>query len=594
MESRKPLAHIDEHSHDPRLFARIAALLKPYRVHYAVIMAVIVMLAGVEAMFPLAVRYAVDDGIAKSDRAVVYRAVGIYLGLIVLQASLVAVFISGCARVGARVMHDLRRMTFEHLQALSISFFDKTPVGWLMSRMFSDSQRVGDTLTWGAVDFVWGVVNMLFMAGAMLFIDWKLALSVLGLIPVILFISLYFQKRILHQYREVRRINSEITAGFNEGYMGVRVIQSLVRETAVSREFAVTTDTMFRASFRTALLSAKYLPIVHVIGALGSALVIALGGSGVLTGGITLGTLIAFISYTRRFFDPANEIARVFGQLQETRAAAEKVFALLRVPAEVLEREDAADGGRIRGAVEFRDVWFAYDGKNPVLRQFSLAVEPGQTIALVGQTGSGKTTIMNLLMRFYDPTRGSILIDGEDIRTFTFRKLRSQLGVVLQTPHLFSGTIRENLRYGRLDATDDDLILASKRVGLDEIVGGFPDGYDTVLREGGDPLSTGQKQLVSFARAVLADPAIFIMDEATSSIDTGTEARIQLASEQLLKGRTAFIIAHRLTTIRQADRILVIDKGRVIENGSHDELLAQRKHYYHLYTQQFMMQEAQP
>lgn len=573
---------------DTSVWRNVMSLLKPYRLHYSGIMLLIVLMAGVEVLFPLVVRYAVDEGIAAKSKDVIVRAVMAYFMLIIAQAFLVAGFISGCARVGVRVTSDLRKMTYARLQSLSISYFDKTPVGWIMSRIFSDSQRVGDTLTWGAVDFVWGAVNMSLMAVAMLVVDWKLALAALCLLPPIILISIFFQRRILKGYRSVRRINSEITAGFNEGYMGMRVIKSLVREKAMSRDFECLTGSMFDASVRSAVLSSIYLPIIHVMGAIGSALVISFGGSGVIAGSISLGTLVAFISYTRRFFDPANEIARVFGQLQETQASAERVFMLLDSTPEVSERKQASNEGTIKGHVEFRDVWFGYDRKNPVLRQFNLTVSPGQTIALVGPTGSGKTTVMNLLLRFYDPTRGAVYIDGEDIRNWTFQRLRSQMGVVLQTPHLFSGTIRENLRYGNLTATDEDIETASHRVGLHEFVAALSLGYETVLREGGEPLSTGQKQLISLARAVLADPAIFIMDEATSSVDTETEMQIQKASETLLKGRTAFIIAHRLSTIRQADRILVIEKGRIAENGTHAELLAMRGMYYQLYSQQFL------
>ncbi len=592
MKNKKQAKENAERHIDVTMMKRLFRLLLPYRVHYAVVMVMIILLACLEAVTPLIVRYAVDEGIAKSNREIITRAAWLYLAVIVMQALLVAVFISGCARVGARVMYDMRKQMFDRLQMLSVQFFDKTPVGKLMTRMFSDSQRVGDTLTWGAVDFVWSIINMVFMASAMLWVDWKLALMVLGLIPVILLVSMYFQKRILRQYREVRRINSEITSGFNEGYMGVKVIQSLVREDAVSKRFANVTDSMFMASFRTAVLSSMYLPIVHVIGVIGTAIVVGMGGSGVISGTLTIGTLIAFISYTRRFFDPANEIARVFGQLQETQAAAERVFSLLETRPDITDEPNAVPLKKLMGRVEFKNVWFAYDGKHHVLKDFSLNVEPGNTVALVGSTGSGKTTIMNLLMRFYDTTRGTILIDGQDIRSFTLQSLRSQMGIVLQTPHLFSGTLRENLQYGNMDADQNAIIEASLQVGLHDVVMTLPNGYDTVLRDGGDPLSTGQKQLVSLARAVLANPAVFIMDEATSSIDTETEERIQKASAKLLGGRTAFIIAHRLTTIRRADKILVIQNGRIIEQGSHSELLNRKKQYYKLYMQQFMAEYA--
>nr|HPR01692.1 ABC transporter ATP-binding protein [Saprospiraceae bacterium] len=400
-------------------------------------------------------------------------------------------------------------------------------------------------------------------------------------------ISVFFQRRILHMYREVRKINSEVTAGYSEGFSGFPVIKTLVRERAMADEFAGVTGSMYRASFKSAVLASMYLPIIHVIGALGSAMVIAFGGGGVIAGSISLGTLVAFISYTRRFFDPANEIARVFGQLQETRASAERMFSLLAAKPQVLERTDAVDAGAVRGAVTFEQITFGYDKKKPVLTNFSLDVARGETIALVGPTGSGKSTVISLLMRFYDPTRGRVLIDGEDIRTWTFRKLRSNMGIVLQTPHLFSGTVMDNLRYGRLDASDEAVLKASRMTGLHDFIMALPERYETKLKEGGEPLSTGQKQLVSLARAVLADPPIFIMDEATSNIDMETEHRIQEACETILTDRTAFIIAHRLTTIRRADRILVIHRGRIAEMGSHDELLARKGFYYKLYLQQF-------
>ncbi len=575
---------------DAGVWRKLFRLLKPYRRQYLKLLGVVIMLAGVEASFPLVVRYAVDHGITTHNRTEIYRAVAVYTGLIAAQAFLVWAFIAGCGRVGARVMSDFRSRTFNHLQRLSVSYFNDTPVGWIMSRMMSDSQRVGETISWGAVDFVWGFIMMTFMAVAMLVINWKLALAVLGLIPIILMVSVRFQRLILAMYRKVRKINSEITAGYNEGVTGVRVIKSLCREDAVSGEFSELTDNMFRASFRSAVLASMYLPIIHVIGTVGSALVVGLGGNGVITGGITMGTLVAFISYTRRFFDPANEIARVFGQLQEAQASAERIFSLLETEPDIVDVPNALSSGRITGRVEFRDVTFSYDGSNTVLENFNLDVEPGRIIALVGPTGGGKTTVTNLLMRFFDVNKGQVRVDGTDIREMQLKWLRSQMSVVLQTPSLFTGPLRENIRYGRLDATDDDIVEAARAVGAHEFIMAFPDGYDTHIRENGEPLSTGQKQLVSLARAILADPAIFIMDEATSSVDIETEARIQQATESMLRGRTSFIIAHRLTTIRQADRILVIEGGRIIESGTHMELLDLNGHYSDLYRRQFMVE----
>lgn len=577
-----------EKQFDSSTWRNILRLLYPYRWNYAVTIGVIALLAGVEVLFPLVVRHAIDNGIVAKDKTTIYHSAATYGILIIIQSTLVAIFISQCGRVGARVISDLRHKMFSRLQTLSVSYFDNTPVGWLMSRMFSDSMRVGETLTWGAVDFVWGLVNMFLMALAMIWVHWKLSVLVLAMIPFIIGVSIFFQRRILTQYRRVRQINSDITAGYSEGYSGFHVIKTLGRERAMTQEFSEITDNMFKASFHSAVLSSLYLPLIHIIGSVGSALVVGFGGSGVILNSISLGTLVAFLSYTRRFFDPAREIARVFGQLQETQASAERMFSLLAEEPHVKERPNAQDSGDVTGNVEFRKVIFGYEKKKHVLNNFSLTVKVGETIALVGPTGSGKSTVINLLMRFYDPVKGTVLIDGNDIRSWTLKKLRSNMGIILQTPHLFSGTVIENLRYGRLDATDEEIVEASKLTGLHEFIMDLPEKYDTKLKEGGEPLSTGQKQLVSMARAVLANPPIFVMDEATSNIDMETEHRIQTACEKILKGKTAFIIAHRLNTIRNADKILVINKGRIAEMGSHQDLLAQKGFYHKLFTQQFL------
>jgi len=573
---------------DAGVWRKLFRLLKPYKGYYLGLLAVVILMAGVEVSFPLVVRYAVDRGITPQNTAEIYRSVLMYLGLVVLQSLLVWAFIAGCGRVGARVMSDLRQRMFDHIQTLSISYFDKTPMGWIMSRMLSDSQRVGETISWGAVDFVWGIIMMILMAGAMLTVNWKLASAVLCLIPLLLYVSFKFQKLILAMYRKIRKLNSEITAGYNEGITGVRVIKSLCRENAVSEEFGGLADTMYQASYRSAVLSSMYLPIVHIIGAIGCALVVAMGGSGVVAGSITLGTLVAFISYTQRFFDPANEIARVFGQLQETQASAERLFSLMETQSEVRDRKNARTDIRFRGHIQYKNVRFSYDDKSNVLHDFTLDVQAGQKIALVGPTGGGKTTVVNLLMRLYEVSGGQILIDGIDLKDMTIHSIRAQMGVVLQTPYLFSGTLKENIRYGRLNATDEEIFQAAHTAGIHEMILDLPGGYETEIRENGEPLSTGQKQLVSLTRAILADPSIFIMDEATSSVDTETEDRIQKATETVLDGRTSFIIAHRLSTIRNADKILVIDAGRIVESGTHLELLNQEGHYNRLYTQQFL------
>lgn len=573
---------------DAALWRHILRLLKPYLKAYAFVVFLIALLSVVDVILPLTVRHAIDQGIAQKNISEVYSAATFYLLLIILQSILVWGFIRGCGKVGVRVMADLRRKLFSHLQTLSISFYDETPAGWLLSRVMSDTQRVGETITWAAVDFLWGIIMMVLMAVTMLLVDWKLALASLLLMPLMVGVSIYFQKSILAIARQVRRINSEITACYSESITGLRVIKSLTREDKSIEEFQNLSGPMFSASVRSAAISSIYLPVIHLIGAVGSALVIGFGGSGSIAGGITLGTLVAFISYSRRFFEPAMDIARIFGQLQETQACAERLFRLLETKPTVVDSPTIVPIRKVAGRIEFDEVNFSYDNRVDVLKRFNLTIEPGWKVALVGPTGGGKTTVASLLMRFHDPVSGSVRIDGVDIRHYPVESIRSQMGIVLQTPYLFSGTILDNIRYGRLDASEKEIHDSAKSAGADEFIMALPDGYDTRLDENGEPLSTGQKQMISIARAILADPAICILDEATSSVDIETEFAIQNAMDELLLNRTSLIIAHRLATIRKADRIVVIRDGQIAEIGTHAELLAKRGHYYELYCQQFV------
>jgi ATP-binding cassette subfamily B protein len=387
----------------------------------------------------------------------------------------------------------------------------------------------------------------------------------------------------------VRRVNSKITGSFNEGIIGATTTKILSREDRNLEEFQTLTSGLRASSIRAATFSALFLPIVLVLGSIGTSLTLWVGGDGVVAGTISYGVFVAFVSYTVQFFEPVREIARIFAELQMAHASAERVMGLLNTEPEI---KDQPGLGRncppLVGAIEFENVSFAYNPQEPVLTDFNLKVEPGQTVALVGETGSGKSTIVNLACRFYEPTKGRVLIDGVDYRERPLSWLQSHLGYVLQSPHLFSGSIRENIRYGRLQASDAEVEEAAKMVNAHEFITKLPKGYDTEVGEGGGLLSTGQKQLISFARAILANPSIFVLDEATSSIDTETEMLIQDAIQTVLKGRTSFIIAHRLSTVRSADRILVIRGGKVEEKGSHSQLMAAKGYYYRLYTNQFL------
>jgi ATP-binding cassette subfamily B protein len=412
------------------------------------------------------------------------------------------------------------------------------------------------------------------------------------IIPVIVIVAFQFKRRIIVEYREVRKINSRITGAYNETITGVRVVKSLGREEENLQEFSGLSSEMYRAGYRAAWLSALFLPAVQIISAVAVGLIIVYSGRQYMFAGpggstITVGGIQAFIGYVVFMLFPIQEMARVYAEMQQAIASGERIFSLLDANPEITDKSDAVDPGTIRGDIAFEGVDFYYEPESPVLTDFNLTVRQGETIALVGPTGGGKSTIVNLICRFYEPTQGVIRINGLNYTEMTQHAIQSRIGIVLQTPHLFSGTIRENLRYGRLEATDEEVEEAARLVGAHEFITQLEHGYDEEVGEGGSLLSVGQKQLVSLARAVLADPDVFIMDEATSSVDTLTEGLIQQGMDTLLQGRTSFVIAHRLSTIRRADRILVIEDGRIAEMGSHRELLLQRGHYYRLYTQQF-------
>jgi ATP-binding cassette subfamily B protein len=466
-------------------------------------------------------------------------------------------------------------------------------VGWIMARVTSDTERVAELITWGTLDATWGAMSLITSMIFMLIINWKLALIVFATLPILVYIGIEFRKRILSQFRMVRKLNSKITASFNENITGVRVVKALVRERENMREFSQLTGDMYATAFRAAWLSALFLPVVQLISALAVAIVLYLSGIQVNSGGMSVGGIHAFVSYITFMMWPIQDLARVFAEMQHAIASAERIFSLIDSHPDVADRSGAYDPGSIRGDIEFDHVTFYYDSDPPVLENFNLKVRRGETIALVGPTGGGKTTIVNLLCRFYEPKRGSIRIGGRDYRDFSLHSIQSRIGVVLQTPHLFSGTIRENLRYGRLNATDEEIETAAKLVGAHEFIMRFEKGYDEQVGEGGNLLSVGQKQLISLARAVLAKPEIFVMDEATSSVDTLTEALIQKGIAVLLKDCTSFIIAHRLSTIKSAERILVIENGKIAEMGTHADLLRQRGKYYQLYTRQFRHQMEQ-
>ncbi len=580
-------------------FLQHAATFKREFILLGVIMAV---LAVLDAVTPLLARYAIDTFIRNNSSEGIVTYSLIYLVIVILQAAAIRFFLHFAGRIEVGLNFEIRKAGFRQLQDLSFSYFDRTPVGWIMSRMVSDTNRLSEVITWSLVDLAWGLTTILVIIVAMFVLDVRLALLAVVLIPILLLVSWFFQKRLLTLQRQIRRINSRLTSAFNEGIMGARTSKTLRREQENNTEFGEIADGMYRESVKAAVFGAMFMPVVSLLGAVGAALVLNFGGQMVIGGIILTGTLYAAILYVTRLWDPIKHLARVMTSMQSAQAAAERVMSLLaEQPAindtpDVQARYGTADGhGRepwpvMHGEVDFRGVGFSYGGEEVILEDFNLHVPAGQVIALVGETGAGKSTLVNLACRFYEPTTGSILIDGVDYRERPMLWLYANLGYVLQTPHLFSGSVADNIRYGNLDATPEQIEAAARMVSAHDFIMRLENGYDTLVGEGGNRLSTGEKQLISFARAILADPRIFVLDEATSSVDTETEVLIQHAIQAVLKGRTAFIIAHRLSTIRQADRILVISDGKIAEEGTHRELMRRGGQYRQLYLNQYIME----
>jgi ATP-binding cassette subfamily B protein len=585
------LIEIEEEEYTSNLtapvFKRIVGLMKPHMKWVIGFFVAIALTSITDAGLTYINKDFVDMGISPKDPTILMQLAMLYGSIILFQAVTVFSFVYLAGVLGERIQYDLRKMMFNHLQELSLSYYSQNAVGRLIARVTSDSGRVAELMTWGVVDTTWAALNIVTSLIFMAIINWKLALIVSTIIPIMIFIAIQFRKRILVEFRSSRRANSKITGAYNENIQGVRVVKALQREVENLKEFQVLTGDMYRASYRAAWLSALFLPTVQIIAAIALGIIVWYSGDQITIGAMTIGGINAFVSYLTFMMWPVQDLARVYAEMQHSIASAERIFRLIDTPPEVHDRLDAVPAQTLLGEIEFDHVDFHYEDRKPVLTDFTLKVKPGEMIALVGPTGGGKSTIVNLLCRFYEPRSGEIRINGRDYTEYTLQSIHSRIGIVLQTPHLFSGTVRENIRYGRLNATDEEIIAAAKIAGAHDFVETLEKGYDQNVGEGGNLLSVGQKQLISLARAVLAKPELFIMDEATSSVDTLTEALIQRGMEALMKRRTSFVVAHRLSTIRRADRIIVIEGGKITEQGTHAELLRLRGHYYRLYTQQF-------
>lgn len=570
-----------------RTILRILSQVKKHWYWIVGFVLMITLVSVLDSYFTFLSKRIIDEGIIAENVAALRQIVTRYGSLIVVQAIGVFGFIYLAGVLGERVRYDLRQKLFNHLQDLSLSYYNQTPVGWIMSRVTSDVERVAELVTWGLLDITWGMMNIITATYFMMRINWRLGLIVFTLIPILVITAAEFKKKIIVEYRAVRKINSKITGAYNENITGVKVVKAFGREERNMREFGELTSEMYKAGFRAAWLSALFLPTVQILSAVALGSIIWYGGFQASIGNMTVGGIQAFVSYVVFMIWPIQEMARVYAEMQQAIASAERIFSLMDSAPDITNLPNAIDPGTIQGDIIFEGVNFQYEDDDPVLEAFNLHVKQGETIALVGPTGGGKTTIINLLGRFFEPTSGRIQIGGRDYKELCLEAIQSRIGVVLQTPHLFSGTIRENIRYGKLEATDEEITQAAQISGADEFISGLEKGYEEEVGEGGNLLSVGQKQLISLARAVLRQPEIFIMDEATSSVDTLTEALIQSGMEKLMEGRTSFVIAHRLSTIKNADRILVIIDGKIAEMGNHKELLHQRGHYYKLYTSQF-------
>ena len=589
-----------------RTWGKLLPFLKPYSRQMALILVTMLISAGIDISYSLLSGYAVDRFVTpRTTQGIGWFALG-YFAVVLCQMICTLIFARVALKVEMYLGRDLKKKLFTHLQTLSFSYYNVNPVGTIMARVMSDTNRIGGVFAWSLVDIFWSSAYVLGSMAVMLFLNWKLALLIIAVVPVIALLTLYFQKKILHINRKARRINAEITRHYNEGISGAKTSKTLVIEDQNTQAFREVTSRMRATMVRGVLLNAVYVPIIGFLTALAVAFVITGGGSMVLWGDIGIGELTIFVNFALGIADPVQTLARTISNFISTQANIERVSALMELKPqitdtpEVIEKYGTSfDPKRenwepLIGHITFDDVTFRYpDGTENVLEHFNLDVPAGSTVAIVGETGAGKSTLVNLACRFFEPTGGRILIDGKDYRERSQLWLHSNIGYVLQTPHLFSGSVKENIRYGRLDATDEEIVQAAKLVNAHQFIIRMEQGYDSDVGEGGGQLSTGEKQLISFARAVLANPRIFVLDEATASIDTRTEALIQEAISTMLTGRTSFLIAHRLSTIRKADMILVVREGKILERGTHQELMAQNGYYAQLYRKQFETETAE-
>ena len=586
-----------EKSLNLKIWSRLLPYIRRMRRHVVVVLASMFLSSLLAASYPLFTSYAVNHFVVPGTTVGVPVFAAFFGLVIVIEGLAVVINVRHSMIVEMETGKMLKRDCFTHLQVLPLSYYNQNSVGYILARVMSDTDRISGVIAWGFMHLAWNLADIICMFAFMLILNARLALLLLAILPVVVVVTWFFEKKILVVNRKIRAVNALIVGAYNEGITGAKTSKTLAVEEDNTREFRQLTANMYGASICSSYYSALLLPIIFFFGSLAVAIVLYRGGYLVMNSLLDYGVLAAFISYAVGMVDPVSNITGVITEIISAQANIERITSLLNEECTISDTpevtEKYGDAFRpkrenweeVRGEIEFRDVWFRYpDGEEYVLENFNLSIPAGTNVAIVGETGAGKSTIVNLACRFFEPTAGQVLIDGVDYRKRSQLWLHSSLGYVLQSPHLFSGTIRDNIRFGRPDASEEEVERAAELVSADKIIKKLPQGYDTEVGEGGDRLSTGEKQLISLARAMIADPPIFVLDEATSSIDTETEQLIQNAISHVLKGRTSFIIAHRLSTIRQADLILVVRDGRIIEQGTHRRLMDLGGHYMRLYS----------
>lgn len=595
-----------ERFHTFKVWAKMLPYIKPYRKWLFALLAAMLIDAFIAVAYTLIAGYVVDRFVTPRVHEGITTFAILYSGMVLVKTLCQIVLGSIAIKLEMYIGRDLKRDLFTHLQTLSFSYYNQTPVGTIVARALNDPARIAESIPWMTVDGIYCSVYIIVCLTVMMVINWQLGLLVLAVVPFIAAFTGYFEKHILKINREARKINAEVTRHYNEGISGAKTSKTLCIEDKNLDAFKEVSGRMKRTSVRAVMLDAIYIPVISFLTAVAVSLILTGGGNMAMAGGISIGELTIFVNFALRIADPVGALAYQATRFVSTQANIERVTELLELRPQITDTPQVIEKygtslepkrenwEPLRGEITFEDVTFMYpDGHENVLEHFDLEVPAGSTVAIVGETGAGKSTLVNLACRFFEPTGGRILIDGRDYKERSMLWLHTGIGYVLQTPHLFSGSVRDNIRYGRLDATDEEIENAAKLVNAHDFIMRMEKGYDSDVGEGGGQLSTGEKQLISFARAVLADPRIFVLDEATASIDTKTEALIQEAISTLLEGRTSFLIAHRLSTIRKADMILVVRDGKIIQRGTHRELMEQGGYYADLYNKQFETESAE-